>query len=83
MLKSALIAAAVLALAAPGLANAKGAKKAPEDATAGLPTGPVAYSDLADVDAKMNGPARAKPKAAKKKTAASAEAAGAPAKPAQ
>jgi hypothetical protein len=82
MLKSALIAAAVLALAAPGMASAKGAKKAPEDATAGLPTGPVAYSDLADVDAKMNGPApSAKHKAAKKKTstAASAEAA----KPAQ
>ena len=79
MLKSALIAAAVLALAAPGLATAKGAKKASDDSAAGLPTGPVAYSDLAATDAKMNGPAPVKHKAAKKKTAASAEAA----KPAQ
>jgi hypothetical protein len=82
MLKSALIAAAVLAVAAPGLANAKAAKKASDDSAAGLPTGPVAYSDLAAVDAKMNGPAPVKHKAAKKKTAtaASAPAAAAPAK---
>jgi hypothetical protein len=86
MLKSALIAATVLALAVPGLASAKGAKKAAEDSTAGLPTGPVAYSDLAAADAKMNGPAPAAHKAAKKKssTAASADTSGgAAAMPAQ
>lgn len=79
MLKRALIAVAVLAIAVPGLAAAKGKKSA--DDTAGLPTGPVAYSDLAAVDAKMNGPAP-KHHAAKKK-AAKAEATASDAKPAK
>jgi hypothetical protein len=80
MLKRALIAVAVLAIAAPGLAAAKG-KKAAADETAGLPTGPVAYSDLAGADAKINGPAP-KHHAAKKKAAKAAADADA-SKPAQ
>jgi hypothetical protein len=79
MLKSALIAVAVLAVAAPGLAMAKG-KKAADEAVQG-PAAPIPYSQLAEEDAKLNGPApkhhAAKKKAEKK---ADAPAAAAPAK---
>ena len=81
MFKRALIAVAVLAIAAPGLAAAKG-KKSADDDTAGLPTGPVAYGDLAAADAKMNGPAP-KHHMAKKKAAKAAPAASDAAKPGQ
>jgi hypothetical protein len=81
MLKSALIVVAVLAVAAPGLAVAKGAKKAADEAAQG-PSAPVPYSQLADEDAKLNGTGAkhhaAKHKAATKK--AEAPAAAAPAK---
>jgi hypothetical protein len=79
MLKRALIAVAVLAIAAPGLAAAKGKKAAD---TAPESTGPIPYSQLADADAKLNGPA---PKAhhAKKKAAKDAAPAADAAKPAQ
>jgi hypothetical protein len=82
MLKSALIAVAVLAVAAPGLAMAKGKKAAADDASVQGPSAPIPYSQLADEDAKLNGPApkahHAK-KAAKKAADADASAA-APAK---
>ena len=81
MLKQALIAAAVLAIAAPGLAVAKG-KKAAE--TAETTSGPIPYSQLADEDAKLNG-SGAKHHMAKKKASkdASQPAASDAAKPAQ
>lgn len=83
MLKSALIAVAIVAVAAPGLAIAKGAKKAAEEAAQG-PSAPVPYSQLAEEDAKPNGPApkhhMAKKKAASKKAEAAAAAPAAPAK---
>ena len=73
MFKRAIIAMAVLAIAAPGLAAAKG-KKAADD-TADANSGPIPYSQLADADAKLNGPA---PKAhhAKKKVSKDAAQAG-------
>jgi hypothetical protein len=73
MLKRAIIAFAVLAIAAPGLAMAKGKKAADDGADANA--GPVPYSQLADADAKLNGPA---PKAhhAKKKVSKDAAQAG-------
>ena len=73
MFKRAIIAMAVLAIAAPGLAMAKG-KKAADD-TADANAGPIPYSQLADADAKLNGPA---PKAhhAKKKVSKDAAQAG-------
>lgn len=55
MLKRAIIAVAVLAIAAPGLAAAKG-KKADDETVAGPPA-PIPYSQLAEEDAKLNGPA--------------------------
>ena len=79
MLKTALIAVTVLAVAAPALA--KGAKKA-ETAPAGWENAaPIAYTDLAAADAKING-APAKHHAAKKK-AAKADAPAAEPAPAQ
>jgi hypothetical protein len=80
MLKKALIAVAVLAIAAPGLAVAKGSKKAAEEAAQG-PSAPIPYSQLADEDAKLNGKA---PKAAKakKKSSKKADDAAAAAPPA-
>lgn len=79
MLKRALIAVAIVAVAAPGLAMAKG-KKAAEEAANG-PAAPIPYSQLAEEDAKLNGPApRAKHHVAKKKAtkeAAPAASAGA------
>jgi hypothetical protein len=71
MLKRALIAVAILAVAAPGLAAAK-AKKAD---TAQETSGPIPYSQLTEEDAKINGPA---PKAhhAKKKASKDAAQAG-------
>ena len=55
MLKTALIAASILAVAAPAMA--KGAKKA-ETAPAGWEnSAPIAYGDLAAADMKINGPA--------------------------
>lgn len=53
MLKRALIAVAVVAMAAPGLAVAKG-KKASEESVSGPPA-PIPYSQLAEEDAKLNG----------------------------
>lgn len=80
MLKTALIAVTVLAVAAPAMA--KGAKKA-ETAPAGWENAaPIPYSDLAAADAKINGAAPAKHHAAKKK-AAKDDAATEAAKPAQ
>jgi hypothetical protein len=83
MLKSALIAVAILAVAAPGLAAAKG-KKAAAEQTADGPSAPIPYSQLAEEDAKLNGPApkhHAAKKAAKKADAdASTAGAAAPAK---
>ena len=72
MLKSALIAIAALAVAVPGAALAAKGKKA-EEAAQG-PSAPVPYSQLAEEDAKLNGPAP-KHHAAKKKAAKKAEAA--------
>jgi hypothetical protein len=73
MLKKALIAVAVLAIAAPGLAVAKGAKKAAAaDESAQGPSAPIPYSQLAEEDAKLNG--GAKQKAPKKKSAKKADA---------
>ena len=71
MFKRAIIAVAVLAIAVPGLAAAKGKKAAEEAANAG----PIPYSQLAEADAKLNGPA---PKAhhAKKKVSKDAAHAG-------
>lgn len=80
MLKSALIAVAVIAVASPGLAVAKGAKKAAEEAAPG-PSAPVPYSQLAEEDAKLNG-SGVKHHVAKKKAAKTADAA-APAAPAK
>ena len=77
MLKSALIAVAVLAVAAPGLAVAKGKKAA--EAVADGPAAPIPYSQLADEDAKLNGPAP-KHHAAKKAPAKKEAPAAAPAK---
>jgi hypothetical protein len=79
MLKSALIAVAVIAVAAPGLAMAKG-KKAAEEVANG-PSAPIPYSQLAEEDAKLNGTG-AKHHVAKKKAEkkADAPAAAAPAK---
>ena len=83
MLKSALIAVAVLAVAAPGFALAKGAKKAAAEEAAPATSGPIPYSQLAEEDAKLNGPApkahRAK-KAPPKKAADADASAAAPAK---
>jgi hypothetical protein len=74
MLKRALIAVAVVALAAPGLAAAKG-KKAAEEAAG--PSSPVPYSQLAEEDAKLNGPAtHAKHHMAKKKVSKDSSQAG-------
>ena len=73
MLKSALIAVAVVAIAAPGAALAAKAKKAAEEVANG-PAAPVPYSQLAEEDAKLNGPAP-KHHVAKKKAPAKAEAA--------
>jgi len=77
MLKSALIAVAILAVAAPGLAVAKASKKA-EPAADG-PSAPIPYSQLAEEDAKLNGPAP-KHHAAKKMAKKADAAAAAPAK---
>jgi hypothetical protein len=52
MFKTALIAAAVMAVAAPAFA-AKASHKA--DAAAEATSGPIPYSDLAAADAKLNG----------------------------
>jgi len=83
MLKKALIAVAIVAIAAPGLAMAKGSKKAAEEAANG-PAAPIPYSQLAEEDAKLNGKAAkpAKKKAAKKAAAEApaAESSAAPAK---
>jgi len=77
MLKSALIAVAVVAIAAPGAALAAKAKKAAEEVANG-PAAPIPYSQLAEEDAKLNGPApkhhAAKKKAPKADAAAPAEA---------
>jgi hypothetical protein len=84
MLKSALIAVAVLAVAAPGLAVAKG-KKAAEESVQG-PAAPIPYAQLAEEDAKLNGGAKAAKPAKKKgakKAAAEAPAADASAAPAK
>lgn len=80
MFKSALIAVAVVAIAAPGLAVAKGAKKSADEAVQG-PAGPIPYSQLAEEDAKLNGTG-AKHHVARKKTAAK-KAEAAPAAPAK
>ncbi len=81
MLKSALIAVAVLAVAAPGLAVAKGAKKAPAEQAADGPAAPIPYSQLAEEDAKLNGPAPKHHAAKKSAKKADADAsAAAPAK---
>jgi hypothetical protein len=79
MLKSALIAVAVLAVAAPGLAVAKGAKKAAAAESVQGPAAPIPYAQLAEEDAKLNGKAEAKPakKKGAKKAAAEAPAADA------
>lgn len=74
MLKHALIAVTVLTIAAPGLATAK-AKKSADDTTQ-TTSGPIPYSQLADEDAKLNGPA---PKAHKAHKKAAKDAAAAPA----
>jgi hypothetical protein len=75
MLKRALIALVVVAVAAPGLAAAKG-KKAAEEAVNG-PAAPIPYSQLAEEDAKLNAPAsHAKHHAAKKKVSKEAAQAG-------
>ena len=80
MLKTALIAVTVLAVAAPALA--KSAKKA-ETAPAGWENAaPIPYSDLAAADAKINGGAAA-PKHHMKKKAAKADAPAEAAAPAQ
>jgi hypothetical protein len=78
MLKSALIAVAVVAIAAPGLALAKG-KKAADEAVQG-PSSPIPYSQLADEDAKLNGTGARHHVAKKKAAAKKAAAAAAPAK---
>ena len=81
MLKTALIAVTVLAVATPVLA--KGAKKA-ETAPAGWENAaPIAYSDLAAADAKINGGGAAPKHHAKKKAAAKSDAPAAAAAPAQ
>ena len=81
MLKKALIAVAVLAVAAPGLAIAKGSKKAAAEEAAQGPSAPIPYSQLAEEDAKLNGPAPKARHAKKAKKAAAADsAAAAPAK---
>jgi hypothetical protein len=74
MLKTALIAVAVVAIAAPA-AFAKPTHKK-DDATAGAdgPGAPIPYDQLAAVDAKMNGGGGAKHHAAKKKAAKEAPA---------
>jgi hypothetical protein len=83
MFKRALIAVAVIAIAAPGLAMAKGSKKAAEEAAQG-PSAPIPYSQLAEEDAKLNGKApKATKKKASKKAAAEAPAADASAAPAK
>jgi hypothetical protein len=81
MLKSALIAVAVVAVAAPGLAMAKG-KKAAEESVQG-PAAPIPYSQLAEEDAKLNGPAPAKHHAKKKAAKPAADAGAAAAAPAK
>ncbi len=79
MLKTALIAVTVLAVAAPAMA--KGAKKA-DTAPAGWENAaPIPYSDLAAADAKINGGGA--PKHHAKKKAAKDDAAAEAAKPAQ
>lgn len=67
-----LLAAAALTIAAPAMAKSKAAP------AADLPTGPVSYSQLADIDAKMNPPAPVKA-VVKHKHHAKAKAAAAPA----
>jgi len=81
MLKKALIAVAIDAIAAPGLAMAKGSKKAAEEAANG-PSAPIPYSQLAEEDAKLNGTG-AKHHAAKHHAAAKKADAAAPAAPAK
>lgn len=79
MLKKALIVVAVLAVAAPGAALAKGKKAAAEESAQG-PAAPIPYSQLAEEDAKLNGPAprhHAARKKASKKAAESTSSAGA------
>lgn len=66
MFKRALIAVAIVAFAAPSLAAAKGRKAAEEVANG--PSSPIPYGQLAEEDAKLNGPAtHAKHHMAKKK----------------
>jgi hypothetical protein len=80
MLKSALIAVAVLAVAAPGLAAAKGAKKAAAAESVQGPAAPIPYAQLAEEDAKLNGGTKAAKPAKKhgtKKAATEAPAADA------
>jgi hypothetical protein len=74
MLKRAIIAVAVLAIAAPGLAAAKGKRVADDAADANA--GPVPYSQLAEADAKLNGPAPKAHHHAKKKVSKDASQAG-------
>ncbi len=57
MFKRALITVAVLAVATPGLALAKGKKAADTSGAAEANAGPVPYSQLASEDAKLSGPA--------------------------
>jgi hypothetical protein len=83
MLKTALIAVTVLAVAAPALA--KGAKKG-ETAPAGWENAaPIPYSDLAAADSKINGGGGAKRHTTRSKGAKAADQAGSTeaAKPAQ
>jgi hypothetical protein len=71
MLKTALIAVTVLAVAAPAMAKGKKAETAPagwENAA------PIAYADLAAADAKINGPATPAKHHMKKKAAKDAAA---------
>jgi len=74
MLKHALIAVAVVAVAAPGLALAKGHKKSAAEDAAQATSGPIPYSQLAAEDAKLNGPAPKKHMAKKKVSKAAAQA---------
>jgi hypothetical protein len=75
MLKKALIAVAVVAVAAPGFALAKG-KKSSDEAVQG-PSSPIPYSQLAEEDAKLNGTGGGAKHHAKKKAAKPAADAGA------
>lgn len=76
MLKRALIAVAIIAVAAPGLAAAKGRKAAAEESANG-PAAPIPYSQLAEEDAKLNGPVHhARHHGAKKKASKESAEAG-------